>query len=145
MKGEKSMGLKVVNMDDKDEYTNYSKKKKHDKFVKENKNATKTESSYKNNEDLKDANLEIPQADLKGKVIKIDQLRVRNAPEGDIIKLINKGDEVIIVSDYDDIWYKVQLADGTIGFCMKEYLNVFIEGDIDGNNDSRRCKAWPIT
>lgn len=135
------MGFRVVDMDNKEEYTKYSKKKKHEKFVKENKLATKTESSFENTEDLKDANKELPSGELYGKVINIDQLRVRNAPEGDIIKLINRGTEVVIVSDFDDIWYKVQLSDGTIGFCMKEFLMTFSEG----SNDTRRCKTWPIT
>lgn len=135
------MSLNFVDMDNKEEYTKYSKKKKHDKFVKDNKFATKTESSFENAEDLTDADKELPSGDLYGKVIKIDQLRVRNAPEGDILCLINKGDEVVIVSDFDDIWYKVQLKNGTVGFCMKEFLMTFSEGF----NDNRRCKTWPIT
>ena len=137
------MGLNFVDMDNKEEYTSYKKKKRHDKFVKENPNAKKTESSYVNNEDLSDAANEIPSEDLKGKVIKIDQLRVRNYPEGDIIKLISRGTEVLIVSDYDDIWYKVRLDDGTTGYCMKEYLQTFIEAANYGSNDYRRCKPWP--
>lgn len=139
------MSLQFTDMDNKDEYTSYRKKKRHDKFVKENPTANKTEPSYENNEDLSDAANELPSEDLKGRVVKIDQLRVRNYPEGDIIKLIARGTEVEIISDYDDIWYKVRLKDGTIGYCMKEYLETFIEAASYGLNDSRRCKTWPTT
>lgn len=140
------MSLKFVDMDNKEEYTSYRKKKKHEKFVKDNPNASKTEPLYENNEDLKDFDKELPGTpELKGKVVKIDKLRVRNYPEGDVITLINRGVEVTIVSDFDDIWYKVKLENGTVGYCMKEYLETFIEGEVYGSNDTRRCKPWPKT
>lgn len=139
------MGLKVVDMDNKESYTSYKKKKRHDKFVKENPNAEKTESSYENNEDLSDLVQEIPSGEWKGKVIKIDKLRIRNYPEGDVMTLLNRGTEFVIVSEHDDIWYKVQLTDGTIGYCMKEFVESFMDTEAYGNSDSRRCKPWPKT
>ena len=78
-------------------------------------------------------------------IVKIDKLRVRNYPEGDIIKLISKGTEVKILSDVDDCWYKVQLNDGTVGFCMKTYLLTYLNGETEGLNDNRRCKTCPTT
>jgi hypothetical protein len=136
------MGLEFVDMDDKKQYTNYKKKKRHEKFVRENTKATNTEPSYEADVDP-EPEKEITSTELCGKVIKIDQLRVRNYPEGDIIRMIKRDTEVEIISEHDDIWYKVRLADGTVGFCMKEYLQTYVNGEIYGLNDSRRCKTWP--
>lgn len=140
------MGFNTVNMDDAKEYNAYKKKKKRERFLKENQQAAKVEPSYEVPEDKTvDETKEITSTDLCGKVIKIDRLRVRNYPEGDVIRMIPKDTEVKIISEFDDVWYKVELQDGVIGYCMKEYLTTYINGEIYGLNDPRRCKTWPRT
>lgn len=136
------MSISYYDLDNEEDKKKYNRKKKHDKFVRENKVATKTEPSYEAQVDP-EPEKEITSTDLCGKVIKVDQLRIRNYPEGDVIRMIRKDSEVKIISDHDDIWYKVQLADGTIGFCMKEFLLTYVNGEMYGLNDSRRCKTWP--
>ena len=137
------MGLEFIDMDNKKEYTNYKKKKRHEKFMKENPHTENVQPSYEAPVE-ENPEMEITSTMLIGKVVKLDQLRVRNYPEGDVIKLINRGIEVEVVSEHDDIWYKVRLADGTVGYCMKEFLETYIDGESHGLNDPRRCKTWPI-
>lgn len=144
------MSFKTVDMDNKEQYNEYKKKKNHAKFMKENANRKEVvdPESVKEEtpvvEETKEPEEKIEQK-LCAKVVKIDQLRVRNYPEGDIIKLISKGTEVEIISDVNDCWYKVRLKDGTVGYCMKTYLLTYMNGEAHGLNDSRRCKTWPTT
>lgn len=138
------MGMKFVNMDDKREYTEYRKGKKHERFVRENRVAEKTEPEVEVPEEGVDPAKEIvTKTETLGKVVKIDMLRMRNYPEGDVIKLLPKGTEVNIISDHDDIWYKVMSYDGTIGYCMKEFLLTYVNDEVHGVNDPRRCKTCP--
>lgn len=140
------MGFNTVNMDDPREYNAYKKKKKRERFLKENQQASKVEPSYEVPEEKEvDDQKEITSTDLCGKVVKIDRLRIRNYPEGDVIRMIPKDTEVKVISEFDDVWYKIELQDGVIGYCMKEYLTTYINGEIYGLNDSRRCKTWPKT
>lgn len=144
------MGLKYVDLDNEAEKNEYRKRKKHEKFLKENR-VERTEVVTEPVQPEKKEEVETQPAALQGlselcgKVIKIDQLRVRNYPEGDIIKLIPRDTELKIVSDVDDCWYKVRLNDGTVGYCMKTYLRTYIEGEMYGLNDNRRCKTCPTT
>lgn len=144
------MGLKYVDLDNEAEKNEYRKHKKHEKFLKENR-VERTEVVTEPVQPEKKEEVETQPAalqglnDLCGKVIKIDQLRVRNYPEGDVIKLIPRDTELKILSDVDDCWYKVKLKDGTVGFCMKTYLRTYIEGEMYGLNDNRRCKTCPTT
>lgn len=141
------MGFKTVDMDNKEEYNEYKKKKNHYRFMKESQPVIPDPVDVKEVEKV-ERNLgveDIKKEELFAKVVKIDKLRVRNYPEGDIIKLISKGTEVKILSDVDDCWYKVQLNDGTVGFCMKTYLLTYLNGETEGLNDSRRCKTCPTT
>ncbi len=77
---------------------------------------------------------------MLAKVVKVDKLRIRKYPEGEIIKLIDKGDEVRIISDFDDIWYNIELSDGTRGFAMKTFLMTFEEAP-ELDDKFRRCKT----
>lgn len=132
------MSFKQVNLDNPEEAKQYKRDKERKKFLRDNNNQV-PEPSYETNEDPKEFEKEIG-TNLMAKVVKIDQLRVRKYPEGEVIRLINRDDEVRIVSDFDDIWYKVELSDGTRGFCMKNYLLTFI--DEPGLDDkARRCKT----
>lgn len=146
LRKELTMGFNTVNMDNPKEYNAYKKKKKRERFLKENPNVEKVEPAYEVPEDKAvDETKEITSTDLCGKVIDVDQLRIRNYPEGDVIKTIPKNTEVKIISEFDDIWYKVELSDGTVGFCMKRYLLTYVNGEMYGLNDPRRCKPWPKT
>lgn len=130
------MSFKQINLDNKNEANQYKKEKQHKRFIKENPDVN-TESSFENKEDTETFANEIG-TNMLAKVVKIDQLRVRKYPEGEIIKLINKGDEVRIISDFDDVWYYVELPDGVRGYCMKAYLLTFLE-DPQLDDKSRRC------
>lgn len=64
---------------------------------------------------------------LQGVVTGVDQLRVRNKPEGDILYLISKDSIVKILEDHDG-WIKVETAPGRQGFVMKSFIKVYSEG-----------------
>lgn len=140
------MGFRTVDLDNENERNEYKKHKRHEKFVRENR-VERTEVVKEPEQPVEvkkvDEPIQVGQTDLCAKVIKIDQLRVRNYPEGDIIKLIPRDTELKIVSDVNDCWYKVRLEDGTVGYCMKTYLRTYIDGEMYGLNDNRRCKTWP--
>lgn len=141
------MGFKTVDLDNENEKNEYKRHKRHEKFVRENR-VERTETvtePVKSPEAVEEKPQQVGPSDLCAKVIKIDQLRVRNYPEGDIIKLIPRDTELKILSEVDDCWYKVRLNDGTVGYCMKTYLRTFIDGEMYGLNDNRRCKTWPTT
>ena len=63
----------------------------------------------------------------KGIVSRISNLRVRNAPEGDILYLITEKSIVTIIGEYES-WWKVETAPGKIGYVMKQYIDVYTEG-----------------
>lgn len=132
------MSFKQVNLDNPEEAKQYKRDKERKKFLKENKDQI-PEPAYFTEEDPSEFSNEIG-LNLIAKVVKIDQLRVRKYPEGEVIRLINRNDEIRVIADFDDIWYKVELPDGTRGFCMKNYLLTFV--DEPGLDDkSRRCKT----
>ena len=135
------MSFKQINLDDQEQAKKYQKDKEHKRFLKDNKDLepSKLESSFENQEDPTELEKEIG-TNMLAKVVKIDQLRVRKYPEGEIIKLINKNDEVRIISSFDDIWFHVELPDGTRGYCMKAYLMTFVD-DFNLDDKSRRCKT----
>lgn len=136
------MSFKQVNLNNPEEAKTYRKEKEHNRFLRENSDldASEITSSFKNGEDLKTFEKEIG-TNMLAKVIKVDQLRIRKFPEGEIIKLINKGDEVRIINDFDDIWYNVELSDGTRGYAMKTFLMTFQE-DPQLDDKFRRCKTY---
>lgn len=73
-----------------------------------------------------EVNIKAP-AVLQGVVTGVDQLRVRNKPEGDIMYLISKDSIVKILEDHDG-WLKVETAPGRQGFVMKSFIKVYSEG-----------------
>lgn len=73
-----------------------------------------------------ETNTQAPAA-LQGVVTGVDQLRVRNQPEGDILYLISKDSIVKILEDHDG-WLKVETAPGRQGFVMKSYIKIYTEG-----------------
>ena len=132
------MGFKQVNLDNPEEAKQYKKEKEHKRFLRENKNE-EIKPAYENPNPAENYGKDLG-TNLLGKVVKVDQLRIRKYPEGEIITKINKGDEVRIIEDFDDIWYKVELPNGLLGFCMKCYLMTF-EDCPDLDDKSRRCKT----
>lgn len=65
----------------------------------------------------------------KGKVANCKLLNVRKKPslKSDSIRIIKEGDEVELLNhspnrNFD--FYKVLLKDGSVGFCMSEFINV---------------------
>lgn len=62
-----------------------------------------------------------------GVVSECGKLRVRRKPrmDADVVSIIAFGDEVEVEDNKPNSeFYKVRLADGTIGFCMKKFINV---------------------
>ena len=49
-------------------------------------------------------------------------LNVRNEPNGDIIRIINNGDQVIIIDDSNPDWYKIDVP--VQGFVMKKFIQL---------------------
>ena len=59
-----------------------------------------------------------------------EKLRVRSEdkPGDNIVTTIEKGDHLYILSDNKDSeFYGVQLEDGTLGFCMKKFVEILEE------------------
>lgn len=135
------MSFKQINLDNPEEAKEYKKEKDHKRFMRENKNFEETDvtPAYKNTESISSFEKEIG-TNMLAKVVKVDRLRVRKYPEGEIIRMLNKGDEVRIISDFDDIWYNIELPDRTRGFVMKTYLMTFEEAP-ELDDKSRRCKT----
>lgn len=135
------MSFKQINLDNPEEAKEYKKEKDHKRFMRENKNLEEKDvtPAYNNTESTSSFEKEIG-TNLLAKVVKVDKLRVRKYPEGEIIRMLNKGDEVRIISDFDDIWYNVELPDRTRGFVMKTYLMTFEEAP-ELDDKSRRCKT----
>ena len=135
------MSFKQINLDNPEEAKEYKKEKDHKRFMHENKNLEEKDvtPAYKNTESTTSFAKEIG-TNMLAKVVKVDKLRVRKYPEGEIIRMLNKGDEVRIISDFDDIWYNIELPDRTRGFAMKTYLMTFEEAP-ELDDKSRRCKT----
>jgi hypothetical protein len=135
------MSFKQINLDNPEEAKEYKKEKDHKRFMRENRQLEEQDvtPSYKNVEDPIAYEREIG-TNMLAKVVKVDKLRIRKYPEGEIIRMLNRGDEVRIISEFDDIWYNVELPDKTRGFAMKTYLMTFQE-DPDLDDKSRRCKT----
>lgn len=135
------MSFKQINLDNPEEAKEYKKEKDHKRFMRENKDLEEKDvtPAYKNTESTSSLAKEIG-TNMLAKVVKVDKLRVRKYPEGEIIRMLNKGDEVRIISDFDDIWYNVELPDRTRGFVMKTYLMTFEEAP-ELDDKSRRCKT----
>lgn len=111
------MGIKFVDLDNEKQANDYRKEKKKARFEKEIQNVVPVVKP----DPVKPI--------MKGKVKDIDQLRVRVEPEGEILKLINRGTEFNIIADVNDIWFKIQLDDSTIGYVMKSFVLSYIEGE----------------
>ena len=69
-----------------------------------------------------------PKAELTiGTVTECMKLNVRKSPKSDavIVRVINFASKVeIIPRKTQDDFYKVRLTDGTVGYCMKKFINV---------------------
>lgn len=133
------MGFKQINLDNPEEAKEYKREKNHKQFMRENSQLEEKDvtSSYKNTEISFDKEIG---TNMLAKVIKVDKLRIRKYPEGEIIRIINRDDEVRIISDFDDIWYNVELPDKTRGYAMKTFLMTF-EDAPELDDKFGRCKT----
>lgn len=57
-----------------------------------------------------------------GIVINCDKLRLRAQPEGEVMKTINKGENVAVLDMIGD-WYKVNVR-GVNGYCMTQFIEL---------------------
>lgn len=133
------MGFKQINLDNPEEAKEYKREKNHKQFMRENSQLDEKDvtPSYKNTEISFDKEIG---TNMLAKVIKVDKLRIRKYPEGEIIRIINRDDEVRIISDFDDIWYNVELPDKTRGYAMKTFLMTF-EDAPELDDKLSRCKT----
>ena len=133
------MGFKQINLDNPEEAKEYKREKNHKQFMRENSQLEEKDvtPSYKNTEISFDKEIG---TNMLAKVIKVDKLRIRKYPEGEIIRIINRDDEVRIISDFDDIWYNVELPDKTRGYAMKTFLMTF-EDAPELDDKLSRCKT----
>lgn len=126
------MGFRTIDLDTKEGLNKY-KKLKETQSIRETfgdegieKFAPRPEEPVKEELPKQEANTQAP-AVLQGVVTGVDQLRVRNKPEGDILYLISKDSIVKILEDHDG-WLKVETAPGRQGFVMKSFIKVYSEG-----------------
>ena len=133
------MGFKQINLDNPEEAKEYKREKNHKQFMRENSQLEEKDvtSSYKNTEISFDKEIG---TNMLAKVIKVDKLRIRKYPEGEIIRIINRDDEVRIINDFDDIWYNVELPDKIRGYAMKTFLMTF-EDAPELDDKLSRCKT----
>ena len=133
------MGFKQINLDNPEEAKEYKREKNHKQFMRENSQLDEKDvtPSYKNTEISFDKEIG---TNMLAKVVKVDKLRIRKYPEGEIIRIINRDDEVRIINDFDDIWYNVELPDKTRGYAMKTFLMTF-EDAPELDDKLSRCKT----
>lgn len=62
---------------------------------------------------------------VNGVVTDCVHLRLRREPSGNVIALLDAGDEVLVDTlQSTDKWYKVYTKDDLDGFCMKEFITI---------------------
>lgn len=62
---------------------------------------------------------------VNGVVTDCVHLRLRREPSGNVIALLDAGDEVLVdMLQSTDKWYKVYTKDDLDGFCMKEFITI---------------------
>lgn len=62
---------------------------------------------------------------VNGVVTDCVHLRLRREPSGNVIDLLDAGDEVLVdMLQSTDKWYKVYTKDDLDGFCMKEFITI---------------------
>lgn len=64
------------------------------------------------------------EAVLRGKVVNIDNLRVRELPEGNVLGIITRNSIVNVLEDVDDVWFKIE-SPAFVGYVMKQFLMTF--------------------
>lgn len=125
------MGFRTIDLDTKEGQEKYKK-------LKETKSVRKTFKEEKGIENFvprPEEKEELIQEEIKndipvkihGVVEGVDQLRVREKPEGEILFLISSKSVVTILEDHDG-WYKVETAPGRQGYVMKQFIKVYSEG-----------------
>lgn len=69
--------------------------------------------------------VEEPTTIVNGVVTNCLRLRLRREPSGNVIALLDAGDEVLVDTlQSTDKWYKVYTKDDLDGFCMKEFITI---------------------
>ena len=62
---------------------------------------------------------------VNGVVANCGHLRLRKDPGGEVVALLDAGDEVLVDTlQSTDEWYKVYTKDDLDGFCMKEFIKI---------------------
>ena len=127
------MGFKTIDLDTEEgrkRYEKFQKTKSIKKTFEDEENpfietlAPRPEEDLKEKEEVADIN---EPTVIKGVVKGIGNLRVRNAPGGDILYLIPENSVITILDDYES-WWKIELSSGKIGYVMKQYIKTYTEG-----------------
>lgn len=93
-----------------------------------------------------DLNIENKRYPTSCKAIVIDNLNIRSEPslEGQIIGMVNKGDEIILydktdikdkINDLEASWYKIKIENKTEGWIFGGYVKIFFEDEDLGKED----------
>ena len=125
------MGFRTIDLDTKEGMEKYKKLKK-TKSVQETFGDEGIEKFAPRPEEPKQEEIKIDTPNhtpvkIHGVVEGVDQLRVREKPEGEILFLISSKSVVTILEDHDG-WYKVETAPGRQGYVMKQFIKVYSEG-----------------
>lgn len=130
------MALKYVDLDNEKQANDYKDKKRHNRFLRDTRNDSNNDPVPTNDiqEDKKEeAPAPVNETPKKRGIVKgVDQLRVRDVPEGEIIDLLKKGTEFDILGRPNDCWYKIKTQEGTVGYVMVNFVLEYIEGETNG-------------
>lgn len=115
------MGFKTIDLDKPGGYERY-KKLQETKSVKkafEDEEIKKPETKF----------VEAPKAEVhkSGRVIDVDQLRVRKTPDGDILYLISR-DSIVKILEEHGSWLFVETAPGKSGYVMSQFIEIVTTG-----------------
>lgn len=81
-------------------------------------------------EDVEDVSIEetdeTTKSDTKMGYVNCDKLYLRKKPsfDSDAVTILNRDEELMIMSDEDPEWYNVYTASGQEGFCMKDFIKL---------------------
>lgn len=77
-------------------------------------------------------------APKKGIVCNAPSVRVRKEPSGTstTLRILERGDEVTILEKITEMYYKVVLADGSVGYISCNYCNPALEEGVGGMHGS---------
>lgn len=119
------MGFKTIDLDKPGGYERYKKLQE----TKSIKKAFEDEEPVRSEAVPVETPIEAPKIEVNktGKVIGVDQLRVRKTPNGDILYLISR-DSIVKILDESGSWLLVETAPGKSGYVMSQFIEITTTG-----------------